>query len=63
MAFGRSGVEPAMCSPSASRVLTVGDGSTLEGVACTKPSDVLGVMWDRLAVPPCDTETHKEEEV
>lgn len=40
----------------ASRVLTVGDGITLEGVAWTKPSEVLGVWRDKLV--PCDTDTH-----
>lgn len=44
--------------PRASRVLTVGDGSTRDGVAWTKPSEVLGVAWDRFAAPPWDAETH-----
>ena len=43
-------------SPRASRVLTVGEGSTLEGVADTRPRDVLGVTWEKLAVAPCDTD-------
>lgn len=42
----------------ASRVLTVGEGSTRDGVAWTTLSEVLGVTWDRLPVPPWDTETH-----
>lgn len=46
--MGGARIGSGLDSLSASRVLTVGDGSTLEGVAWTKPSEVLGVWWDRL---------------
>ena len=36
-------------------MLTVGDGRALEGVADTRPREVLGVMWEKLAVAPWDT--------
>lgn len=56
--MGGARVGSGLNSLSASRVLTVGDGSTLEGVAWTKPSEVLGVWWDRLVPWDTDRRTH-----
>lgn len=48
-----SSFESGVCVflPKASRVLTVGDGRTRDGVAWTKPRDEFGVTWEWLKAP------------
>lgn len=58
--LGRARVGSRLNSLSASRVLTVGDGSTLEGVAWTKPREVLGVWWDRLVLWDTDRQADRQ---
>lgn len=48
-----SSFESGVCVflPKASRVLTVGEGRTRDGVAWTKPRDEFGVTWEWLKAP------------